>query len=240
MDSACTAEAQALVALAIERFGEAPPCSGGEQPTIEAARATLRWLVSRVERRLYRYEEICASFCRRSAAEVLRDGFIHFATPCHDLATLAGALLRLAGFRPVPVLCRIERFLRPVKFQCGLELVLAGAPYYVGFSVTTNRLAPGRFVPVRSRTQVLRAAHDAAPVGAPHLRFFGIRSPCEVDRVIEGHVLARHLRSYRRTASRRAFDRAWRRAREKFEADGGMELLGAGIWRAVGADGKEG
>lgn len=203
---------------------------------LAAVRRIVTDLATRVERRLYRYEDVRAKFCCRSAAEVLADGHVHYATPCHDLTTAAGFLLREAGFRPVPVLCRIERFLQPVKFQCGLELDLGGEPYYVGFSVTTNRVARGRFVPGRSRTEVLRARPDAAPPGAPHLAFFGLESPRGVDRLFPGHDLERHLRSYRATVSRRRFERARRKAIEKVgDPAAAAELCGAGVFVPKGA-----
>ncbi|HVY62337.1 MAG TPA: hypothetical protein VHF22_11825, partial [Planctomycetota bacterium] len=179
--------------------------------------------------RCYAEADVRRKFCCRTAEEVLADGHIHYATPCHDLVTAAGAALRAEGFRPVPVLCRIRRLFQPVKFQCGLELDLDGAPHYLGFSVTTNRLAPGRFVPVRSRTHVLRADPDAAPPGAPHLAFFGLGAPADVDRAIAGHVLEKHLRSYRSTTSPRAYERARLRALEK-AGSGEVGLLGPGRW----------
>ncbi len=203
----------------------------------EAARARriLEEVAATLERRLYRFPEVRERFCCRSAARLLEEPHVHYATPCHDLATLAAFRLREAGFRPVPVLCRIERFFQPVKFQCGLELNLDGEPWTVGFSVTTNRFARGRFVPERSRTHVLRAAWDAAPPEAPHLAFFGLRSPADVDALFEGHRLERHLRWYRRTISRRAFERARRRALEKALGPEAGELLGPGRFVAKGA-----
>ncbi len=200
------------------------------------ARAIALDVLDRVERRCYGETEIRQAFCRRSAAEVFRDGHVHFGTPCHDLVTAAGAELRAAGFRPVPVLCRIKRFLRPVKFQCGLELDLGGDPFYLGFSVTVNRLAPGRFVPAGGRTDVYRADPEAAPPGAPHLLFFGIGSPEELDRAIAGHKLEKHLRTYRGTASLAAFASARARAHEKAAAarPGEDWLLGPGRWAPAG------
>jgi hypothetical protein len=204
-------------------------------PSLEAARDIVARAAWAIERRLYAFDDVCARFCSRSAEEVLGDGHVHYATPCHDLTTATGFLLRQAGFRPVPVLCRIRRLFQPVKFQCGLELTIGGEPWYVGFSVTTNRLARGRFVPGRSRTHVLRAAWDAAPAGAPHLAFFGLRSPAEVDGLFRGHHLGRHLRSYRATTTLRAFERARRRAEEKLEGADAAELCGAPRFVARGA-----
>lgn len=202
---------------------------------VARARAIVVTVAEAIERRLYSYEDVRGRFCRRSAAEMLSERHVHYATPCHDLATVAGYLLREEGFRPVPVLCRIERFLQPTKFQCGLELSIEGEPWYIGFSVTTSRFARGRFVPERSRREVLRAAWDAAPPGAPHLAFFGARSPADVDAIFPGHDLERHLRSYRRTTTKRAFERARRRAIEKSRGPEAAELCGPGTFVMKGA-----
>lgn len=204
-------------------------------PALRTVREIVAHAATTIERRLYAFEDVCARFCCRTGAEVAADGHIHYATPCHDLATLAGEMLRGAGFQPVPVLCRIHRVFQPVKFQCGLELELAGEAWYVGFSVTTSRVARGRFAPGRSRTAVLRAAWDAAPAGAPHLSFFGVESPAGVDRLFAGHDLAKHLRSYRAGATLRAFERARRRALEKENGPDKAELCGAGRFVAKGA-----
>jgi hypothetical protein len=193
-------------------------------------RATVERALERVERRCYAEPDVRRRFCCRSAEEVLADGHIHYATPCHDLSTVAAAALRAEGLRPVPVLCRIRRFFQPIKFQCGLELEVDGAPHYLGFSVTTNRLAPGRFVVARSRTHVFRAAPDAAPAGAPFLASFGIAAPADVDRAIAGHDLERHLRSYRATTAPRAFARARRRALERAASRDEVGLLAPGPW----------
>jgi hypothetical protein len=196
---------------------------------VERARAVVSEVLARVERRWWPRERVREAFCRRDAREVLVEGAIHFGTPCCDLSSAAGLALREAGFLPVPVLCRIHRWFQPVKFQCGLELTLDGAPFHLGFSVTTNRLAPGRFVPVRSRTDVLRADPRAAAPGAPHLRFFGVERIEDLDRAIRGHRLPKHLASYDATASARAFAAARAKAVEKAAA-GGIGLLGAGAW----------
>jgi hypothetical protein len=210
---------------------EPAPCDDA----LAAVRRIVAAVASGIERRLYAFEDVAARFCNRSAAEILAQGHVHYATPCADLSTAAGLRLREAGFRPVPVLCRIRRLFQPVKFQCGLELELDGAPWYVGFSVTTSRLARGRFAPGRSRTHVLRAAWDAAPPGAPHLAFFGLDSPAGVDGLFRGHDLARHLRSYRATTAPSAFERARRRAEEKLGGADRAELCGAARFVARGA-----
>jgi hypothetical protein len=197
----------------------------------------VRGVVEAVERRLYSFEEVCGRFCNRSAREILEDGHIHFATPCHDLCTLAMERLSAHGFEPVPVLSRIHRWFQPVKFQCGIEMRLDRVAVYVGFSVSTNRLAPGRFVPIGGRTHVVRARHDSAPRGAPFLAFFDVRHPAELDVLFHGHALPRHLRTYRGSTRRRAFDRACQRAWQKLQEDGSGELLSEGRWRAVRADG---
>ncbi|MFC1707561.1 hypothetical protein ACFL59_12230 [Planctomycetota bacterium] len=197
----------------------------------------MRWVGDHVERRLYSFDDLCDAFCRRSAWDLLRDPHIHFATPCHDLATVALGLLLEAGATVTPVLARIKRPLQPVKFQCGLELVAGQSPYYAGFSITTNRVAPGRMVAEGARTEVHRANHGAAPRGAPFLAFFGLSSPHELDGFLRGHRLSRHLRSYRPTTRPRAFERARKRALAKCDADRSGELLGPGSWRRVGAGG---
>lgn len=197
----------------------------------------LREAAEALERRLYRFEEITARFCTRSAAELLAEGHLHYATPCHDLCTLALARLRARGFEVVPVLCRIARWFQPVKFQCGLELVLGGERWYAGFSVTTNRLARGRFVPTRYRTHVVRARPEAAPAGAPLLAYFGLEGPAALDQLFAGHRLARHLQSYRHTTSRWRFARAHQRALAKAGRDTTGELLTPGRWNPLRADG---
>jgi len=201
----------------------------GATPDLDRARAVTASLIERVERRCLSVALLRANFCNRSGAQVLRDGAIHFGTPCCDLSSAAGLLLREAGFAPVPVVCRIKRFFQPVKFQCGLELTLDGAPFHLGFSVTTNRLAPGRYVPERSRTDVLRARSDAAPPDAAHLAYFGIREPADIDTLIRGHHLEKHLKSYDVTASPSAYAKARAKAFAK-AAEGGIGLLGPGRW----------
>jgi hypothetical protein len=200
--------------------------------TLERLQGVVGEVIARVERRCYTEVNVRRTFCRRTAEEILRDGHIHYGTPCHDLTTVAAAALREAGYRPVPVLCRIKRLLQPVKFQCGLEVEDGADSYYVGFSVTTNRVARGRFVAARSRTDVLRADPAAAGAGAPLLAFFGIGSPAEVDRAIRGHDLERHLRSYRKTTRPGAYKSARARALRKSASSGAPEegLIGPGRW----------
>ncbi len=196
------------------------------------AREIVRTAVERVARRLWPYERVRERFCARSADEVLRDGDIHYGTPCADLCTVAGEMLLAAGFEPVLVLCRIRRLFQPVKFQCGIELEVNGASYYVGFSETTSRLAPGRFEPTRSRTAVHRA-RPSRP-GLPHLAQFGV-APATVDALVAGHDLERHLRWYRRGCSSRAFERTRSRALDKWTAAGPQEgLVSAGRWVGPG------
>lgn len=213
----------------------APPPREGD---VEArARLTLTWLQRAVARRVYTYRELCGRFCKRSAREVLEEGHIHFAAPCHDLASVAGVLLREAGIRAVPVLVGVHRLLQPIKFQCGLELEGAEGPLYIGFSVTTTRLAPGRFAFTQSRRELVRASAGAAK-GGPLLACFGLESPGELGRLVPGYRIGRHLRSFRSTTALRAFEAARERTLEKLERDGGLELVGEGRWEARRADGR--
>jgi hypothetical protein len=202
---------------------------------VDRARSVLLGVVESLTRGQYTYEQVRATYCRRSAQELLADGHVHFATPCHDFATVAMLRLTEAGFAPTPALLPIRRWLRPLKFQVGLELTLDGDRYYVGASTTTNRLAPGRFVPTRSRPFVHRACAADAPPGAALLRFFGIEDlSVETDRLREllpGYDHEADLRSHRSFASPSAFEKAYARALEKFRSDGGAEILGVGTWR---------
>ena len=213
----------------------APADAAARGDEVARVRALVAAESAAIERRLYVFDDVVARFCCRGADEVRAHGSIHYATPCHDLATVVAQRLRRAGLRPTLVLCRIRRLFQPVKFQCGIELDLAGEPWYVGFSVTTTRLARGRFVAGKSRTDVLRAPCEAAPEGAPHLAAFGCGSPREVDRLFRGHDLDRHLASYRATTSVRAFERARRRAEEKLGGPDAAELLGPARFVAKGA-----
>ncbi len=227
-------------------------CGAGERPAWRpserfwARPGTQAWraaaivgeLLEAIERRVYRFEEIVARFCNRNAAQIVSEGHIHFGTPCHDLCTLAMARLRVCGFSPVAVLCRIARPWRPVKFQCGLELTLDGRAVYLGFGVSSNRMAPGRFVPTRRRTHVWRAPAQAAELGAPLLAHFGIADLEQLERLVAGHRLELHLRSYRWSARVRAHARALRRARRKRVRDRTGELFCLGRWAALRADGS--
>ncbi|RME71976.1 MAG: hypothetical protein D6776_09495 [Planctomycetota bacterium] len=205
---------------------------------LERARAIVRAAAESLERRCYRFEQVCAHFCNRDAHTLQRAGHIHYGTPCHDLATLALFELARAGHEPVAVLCRVARWLQPVKYQCGIELWIAGAAYHVGFGVTSTRFAPGRFVPAGHRSHVLRAPYPRSLWGAPLLRCFGLCSPEQVDRAIAGHHHRRHLRSYRGSTRPWRWRRAERRALARFARGDDPWLLTPGRWRAARADGS--
>lgn len=198
------------------------------------AREAVRTASESVERHAYTPAAMEQTFCNRNAQELLAGGHIHYGTPCADLCTLAQFFLIREGLRPTAVLCEIARWLQPVKFQCGLELTLDTKPYYVGFSVTTNRLAPGVFASHSRRPRIVRTT-KLAPPGAPFLANFNLASPAQVSEIFPRHNLSRHLASYRPTTKQRALEVAHGRTLEKFRADTTGHLITPGLWASTQA-----
>jgi hypothetical protein len=140
-----------------------------------------RWDVARLE----------AGYCARAPRDV--QGEVPFTAPCADLSGVTACALSAAGLRPTLVLGGIARALRPVKFQCGLEVDQGGQTWVVGFGVSTTYLYPGRFVETRRRPWVFRVAPDRLDDAVPFLAWFEEGGRTNLARRIPGYDLARDV-----------------------------------------------
>src|SRR5207237_297696 len=109
------------------------------------------------------------------------------------------------------VLGGIRRAFRPVKFQCGLELEIAGATWVVGFGVGRSVLYEGRFQPTSRRPWVFRRRPAELSLDRRFLSYFDDAGREGLARVVPGYDLERALRDHVRRSGPLAFRLARRR-----------------------------
>lgn len=158
------------------------PCQDLASIVRQAAGARrARWDAARLE----------AGYCARAPRDVR--GEVPFTAPCADLSGVAACALSAAGLRPTLVLGGIARALRPIKFQCGLEVGVGGQTWVVGFGVSTTYLYPGRFVETRRRPWVFRVTPERLDDAVPFLAWFEEGGRAGLFRRIPGYDLARDI-----------------------------------------------
>lgn len=167
-------------------------------PDLAGVAALVRWAANAPLRGHWAAERQRAEFCARTPAQIRADGTLDWTAPCHDLVSLLAPALIQAGLAPTLVLGGIRRPLQPVKFQCGLELVLPGTgTVVVGFGVSCAWLYPGRFEATRRRPWVERTAPlEAWDEQRPLLTWFEPEGRAALARRFAGYDPPRHLQQH--------------------------------------------
>lgn len=139
-------------------IAQAEPLTGPPvvAPDLAGVTELVRWAANAPLRGRWSPERVAAGYCARSPAEILAEGTLPWTAPCADLSSLVALGLVQAGLAPTLVLTGIRRPLRPVKFQCGLELELEGRTHVIGFGLSCAWFYPGRFVETAHRPWIAR------------------------------------------------------------------------------------
>jgi hypothetical protein len=206
-----------------------PPPDVG--PDLDGARSLVRWLVERVARARYVPHDVRRDYCARSTAAVLREARVPFTAPCADLSGASAALLARAGISFTLVLTGIARPLRPVRFQCGLEVELDGRTFVLGFGMAGTSLYEGRFEPVPSRPWIYRRRPTELALGASFLQAFEPDGRDGVERLVPGYSLERDLASHVRRSGRLWYAIARRKALARVARPRATNLAAAMPWR---------
>lgn len=87
------------------------------------------WVDENIERRIWTAAEIREKFGKRSAAEILKEGHIHYYDPCIDLDSVVVYLMKNEGLHPRYVIFRSHERLLPTAYHCVTELDISGKSY---------------------------------------------------------------------------------------------------------------
>ena len=158
----------------------------------------VRWTTNLLLRTCWTGARLRQDFCTRSPRDLLERPEIAFTAPCVDLSGLVAALLAESGLRPTLVLAGIRRPLQTIKFQAGVEVVLEGARWVIGFGVSSTYFYEGRFVETARRPLVLRVRPERLDWDTPLLCWFEPGGRATIDRRIEGYRLEDDLRLHTR------------------------------------------
>jgi hypothetical protein len=217
----------AIVAACRAGLGATPPEVAPDEP---GARALIEWLVARVTRRRFSPEDIRAGYCSRSPREVIAQASVPFTAPCADLSGVAAHLLAWRGIPVTLVLGGIARLFRPVKFQSGLELDIAGETWVAGFGVARAVLYKGRFEPTRRRPWLFRRRPVTLDLDRPFLGYFDEAAREGLGRVVPGYDLERDLRDHVARSGALAFRLARRKAQAVLPPP---HIAAASCWEAA-------
>jgi hypothetical protein len=200
-------------------------------PDVDGLRALVRWAANAPLRVRWSPDRVRAGYCARAPRALLEDGELCFTAPCADLSSLVAVALADLGLRPALVLAGIRRPLSHVKFQCGLEVDLAGERWVVGFGVSSTYLYRGRFEETRRRPWVFRAQPARVDDATPFLAHFEAEGRAGVARRVPGYDLERDLawHAARQGWLRHALARRRAASEARARTDGRLDAA-AGRW----------